>query len=157
VRHREPFLDRNPKPGTWDRAFAWIGDCVTVGNEEYIHYGGYAEGHKPGTRQIGMAKLRKNGFVSYDAGTSIGTLRTKLLSLTPRLEVNARIRGEMQVRLLDESDKPVRGCDWADCVPIRGDSLAHVVRWQSPLPKTVRGRLEFKLRDGALFGFEVLP
>lgn len=157
VRHREPFLDRNPQPNTWDRAFAWVGDCVTVGQEEFIYYGGYAEGHKPGTRQIGLAKLRKNGFVSYDAGTSAGTLRTKVLSLTPRLAVNAQIKGEMHVRLLDESDKPVSGCDWADCEPIRGDSLAHAVCWQNPPSKTVRGRLEFRVRDGALFGFEVLP
>ena len=36
TRHREPFIDRNPEEGTFDRAMAWFGDSITVGDQEHI-------------------------------------------------------------------------------------------------------------------------
>ena len=49
---------------------------VLKGNLEYIYYGGYSAGHKVGDRQVGLALLRRDGFVSRDAGAERGLLRT---------------------------------------------------------------------------------
>jgi len=157
---RQPgvFLDRDRTPGTWDHAMAWVGDVVTVGDQELICYGGYAMGHKVGARQMGVATLRRDGFVSRDAGPEGGTLRTPVFTWdAEEVTVNARIDGELRVRVLAESGLPVPGFFWRDCEPIQGDALAHVVRWRADLC-VLKGkpvRLEFCLRDAELYGFDM--
>ena len=157
TRYQQPFLDRNKKPGTWDHAFAWVGDCVTIGNQEYIYYGGYSAGHKIGDRQIGLARLRRNGFVSRDAGSAGGSLRTPpVLWNASGLTVNAAVKGELRVRLLDDKGEVIPGFDSRDCPPIRGDSLAHRVTFKGHLA-SLKGRtvrLELSLRDAQLYGFD---
>lgn len=157
-RHREVFLDRNHEPGTWDHAMAWFGDCVTVGDKEYIYYGGYSAGHKVGDRQIGLAFLRKDGFVSRDAGAVRGYLRTPLITLDgARMTINANVEGELRVRVLDAGGRAIAGFDWDDCKPIRGDSLRHAVQWKREFA-SLRGkpvRLEFALRNAELYAFEL--
>ena len=158
TRYQQPFLDRNKKPGTWDHAFAWVGDCVTVGNQEYIYYGGYSAGHKIGDRQIGLARLRKNGFVSYDAGATRGTLRTPLVNLgAARMTINAKVDGQLRVRVLDAKGKPLPGFDGSDCARIQGDNVTHPVQWKAPLG-SLRGkriRLEFALEKAQLYAFRL--
>src|SRR4051794_17745412 len=39
-RFREPFLDRNPRRGSWDHAMTWIGGTLPVGDQVYFYYGG---------------------------------------------------------------------------------------------------------------------
>ncbi len=63
---------------------AWYGDCLTVGDKEYIYYGGYAQGHKVRSdRTLGMGMLRKNGFVSRDAGIESGWLKSDVSGVRP--------------------------------------------------------------------------
>jgi len=156
TRYQQPFLDRNAKPGTWDHAFAWVGDCVTVDRKEYIYYGGYSAGHKIGDRQIGLARLRKNGFVSRDAGPEGGSLRTPpILWDASGLTVNAKVNGELRARLLDGQGKVIPGFDSRDCPPIRGDSIAHRITFKGHLA-SLKGRtvrLELSVRDAQLYGF----
>jgi hypothetical protein len=158
TRYREPFLDRNPGAATWDHAMAWVGDCVTVGDREYVYYGGYSAGHKVGNRQIGVAMLRRNGFVSRDAGAQPGRLRTPLVKLSgSRMTVNATVKDELRVRVLDEEGRALSGFGFPDCQPVRGDACSHPVRWKQSLAalhdKAVR--LDFEFREGQLYGFEL--
>jgi hypothetical protein len=136
---------------------AWFADCITVGDQDYIYYGGYSTGHKTGDRQLGMAILRKNGFVSRDAGTDPGLLTTPLADLPgDAVTVNATVRGEMTVRVVDTEGRALPGLDWADCVPIRGDSVSHPVQWRNApkLPRAQPVSLEFSLRDTEFYGFD---
>ena len=158
TRHRQPFLDRNPEKGTFDHAMAWLGECLTVGDKEYIYYGGYNLGHKPGRRVIGMATLRKNGFVSRSADDAGGTLLTPPVILEATdMAVNADIRRELRVRILDEQGNPLPGCDWSDCAPIRGDSTAHRVAFKGDVTALHDRiiRIEFSLKDADLYGFDL--
>jgi len=159
TRHQEAFVGRDPRPGTWDHAMAWFADCITVGGTEYIYYGGYAEGHKVGDRQVGLALLRRNGFVSRDAGNRVGALRTPLVRLGgPVLAVNAAVMDELRVRVTDADGAALPGFDWMECAPVRGDSVAHPVKWTGD-PGRLVGRpvsLEFRLRHGELYGFDVV-
>jgi hypothetical protein len=158
-RDREAFLPRNPIPGTWDHAMAW-GDCqLVVGNEIYIYYGGYKWGHKYERftqRQIGLARIPIDRYVSREAGKEKGILRTRKALLHGRLiTVNANVTGELKVRILNSSGKTIRGFDYSDFLPIQGDSLAHVLEWKGgkmPLRKEPL-QLEFALRNGKLYGF----
>ena len=157
---RQPgiFLDRDRTRPSWDHAIAWISDVVTVGDREFVYYGGYAQGHKVGARQVGLATLRRNGFVSRDAGAERGTLRTPpVLWDAEQMAVNAKVGGELRVRLLGESGLPIPGFFWRDCEPIQGDSLEHAVRWthDSGVLKGNPVRLEFALQDAELYGFDL--
>jgi hypothetical protein len=161
-RDREPFMERNAEAGTWDRAMTW-GDCLLpVDDEVFIYYGGYARGHKVERfleRQIGLARLPRDRYVSRDAGAEGGWLRTPVVSLgeAAALAVNAEVSGELRVRVLEPGGAPISGFDVADCVPVRGDSLSHRVEWKRPLA-ALQGRpvqLELVLRDARLYGFEI--
>jgi hypothetical protein len=163
TRDVEPFLDRNPKHGAWDHAMTWGSAAIQIGDELFIYYGGYARGHKvePGKeRQIGLARTPVDRYVSRDAGASGGTLLTQPLELKGKtLTVNADIQGEIQVRLLREKGMPVRGHDWKDCKPLKGDSISHKVNWGrkgSALPDGTF-QIEFNVKDARLFGFDVAP
>jgi len=162
TRDHDIFLDRNYKPGSWDHAMTWGGSCVQIGRELFIYYSGYARGHKIEAgkeRQIGLARMPVDRYVSRDAGANGGTLLTQPLQLKGHLlTVNADIRGEMRIRLLRDNGKPIRGYDWKDCQPLKDDSIAHKVNWADARvklrPNTVR--LEFKFVSAKLYGFAVI-
>jgi hypothetical protein len=158
-RRREPFLDRNPRPGAWDHAMSWIGAAVPVGEEMYFYYGGYARGHKvaPATeRQIGLARMKQDRYLALVPGGDEGRLVTRPLFIPGgRLTVNARaMRGTVRIRLLDLEERPLGELGAVEASPIVGDVLAGPVCWPEPLER-LRGRsvrLEFRVRRAALFG-----
>jgi hypothetical protein len=161
-RDREPFMDRNPEPGTWDRAMTW-GDCLLpVEDEVFIYYGGYARGHKVERfteRQIGLARMPRDRYVSRDAGADGGSLRTPALLFeeAAELALNAEVAGELRARALGAAGTPIPGFEAADCLPIRGDSLRHRVQWKRPLASLAGRpvRLEFVMSDARLYGMEL--
>jgi hypothetical protein len=158
TRYQQTFIDRDPRPGTWDHAMAWFADCITVGDREHVYYGGYSAGHKVGHREVGLAFLRRNGFVSRDAGAVPGLLRTPVVRLDGgALTVNADA-AEVRVRLTRPQATPLPGWDWEDALPLGGDGVAQPLQWRaSParLPSEPV-RLEFRVRQGALYGFDVV-
>ncbi|MGE3817863.1 MAG: hypothetical protein AB7I30_00355 [Isosphaeraceae bacterium] len=160
-RSREPFLDRDPLPGSWDHAMAWIGAAVPLGDETIFYYGGYARGHKvePATeRQIGQARMKRDRYLALVPIEDQGRLVTRpFLVPSGRLTINARaVKGSVVVRLLDAAGAPIADLGGADAKPVEGDTLAGDVRWRESLGR-LRGRparLEFQLRNAALFAFE---
>lgn len=159
-RMKPAWLDRVAGDETAvDHAMAWIADMITVGDEEFVYYAGYRWGHKNfDDRTINLARLRKDGFVSRDAGNETGRLVTPLVRLrSGKLTVNAQVRGELRVRLLDAQNQPVAGLGEGQVAAITGDSTAHPVQSQGRLAdfKGAPVRLEFSLRDGQLYGFEL--
>lgn len=165
-RFRQPFLDRSPVSGTWDRAMTWIGDQLPMGDEVYLYYGGYATGHKPGMhtggRQLGMAKLRKDGYASLRADARGGTLLTPLFTFGgDRLELNVDAAGkdaEVQVEIRDAAERPLKGFSLHECDPVRGERVAHAVTWRGKSDvSSVAGKpvkLRIALRSADLYAFE---
>jgi hypothetical protein len=163
-RFREPFLDRNPQSGTWDHAMAWIGAYLPVGDEVYLYYGGYARGHKVESateRQLGMARMRKDGYMSLRADEEGGVMQTHPVVFDgERLEVNVdSAKGLVRVEIQDASGEPIKGFALDDCDPIQVDDVAAKVSWRggdsdvSALAgKTVR--LRFELKSGNLYAFQ---
>jgi len=151
------FLDRGA-PGAWDHGRAGVGSVVTFGDKEYLYYNGFDEGYRVGKNAIGLATMRKDGFVSLDAGPQGGVVRTRLFVVDgDSLTVNAKVDGEIKVRVLDPSGLPIGGFFWQQCEPIKGDSVAHAVRWRRNLGE-LKGRavrLEFSLGSAQFYGFEL--
>jgi len=160
-RDRQPFMDRNLKPGTWDRAMTW-GDCpLPVDDEVFIYYGGYARGHKVERfkeRQLGFARLKRDRFVSREAGLDQAMLRTVPFVLdTDELTINASVIGDLRVGVLDETGTLIEGFNTTDCQRIQGDSLVHAPRWKQPLA-ALRGRtvqLLITATEARLYAFDL--
>lgn len=163
TRDREKFFDRHPQKGEWDHAHAWIDEQVPVGEEVYLYYGGYKNGHKVNRfeeRQIGLVKMKRDRYVARAAGADGGSFRTPLVrfaasAMTLNLEAPA---GAVAVQILDENDRPVRGFARKDCQPVSGDGLAVPVRWKESLTalKGTPVRLEFFLTNARLFAFDLV-
>jgi len=158
-RDYEPFIPRNPVPGTFDHAMAWADEQIIVNDQTYIYYAGYARGHKVERfkeRQIGMAIMPRDRYVSRDADLFPGRLVTKPVALNASsMTINANITGAMQIRITDVDGNPVNGFDW---ITLKGDAVGHPVNFQNSL-QSLAGkpvRIEFELRKAQLFGFDLL-
>jgi hypothetical protein len=155
-RDHEPFLANDPDPARWDHAMAWGDEQIVVGDETFVYYGGYRRGHKAARydeRQLGLARMPRDRYVAREADLNRGRLLTK--PFFPRgetLTVNARVVGELRVRLCDAQARPLEGFGWSG---IQGDSVQAAVRWSRALSALGEApvRLEFELRDAQLFGF----
>lgn len=164
-REKQPFLDRNDRPGTWDRAMAWADDQMIVGDHTYIYYGGYRWGHKAERftdRQIGFAHMPRDRYAGYTAGEAEGTLRTvpAIVEHPLALSVNARVdpgRGELKVRVVDDAGRALPGHDWQNCQAIRGDRTDHPVIWDNThtISRGAPIRFEFHLKYGTIYSFEL--
>jgi hypothetical protein len=72
-------------------------------------------------------------FVAAASAWGGGTLETPPFRFAgSRLELNldTSAMGVARVELLDSSGSPIEGLSIADCDPINGNSLAHVVTWK---------------------------
>jgi len=162
TRDQEVFFDRHPQKGQWDHAMSWIDCQLPVGDEVYLYYGGYARGHKTNRfeeRQIGLVRMQRDRYVARRAGHSKGLLRTPSVIIdgdAVNLNVDAS-KGEIRVQVLGADGQAVKGLTFADCRPIRTNSLAAPVKWRGRLGEA-KGRpvhLEFSLQSASLFAFEV--
>ncbi len=160
VRDREVFFGPDPRPGAWDHAHAWIDEQLPVGDEVYLYYGGYQWGHKHNRfaeRQIGLVKMPRDRYVAREAGQMGGTLRTPLVLLKgTALTVNARISGQLKVRLVDAQGQALPGFDWVGVEGgVERDSLNHAIRFAGQLSSLAKQplRIEFQIRESQLFGF----
>ena len=94
----------------------WIGAQVPVDDEVYLYYGGYAKGHKvdgwTGGRQIGLARIRKDGYVSLRAEKETGVLITPHFTFEgDRLELNlaTEANGIVRVEVQDNDGTAIEG------------------------------------------------
>jgi hypothetical protein len=149
----ETFLDTGRK-GEWDSKFAGACNMVPVGDELWIYYSGANIPHNvknetggrgsvrdwPGrvidgehrAYAVGLAKLRRDGFVAMEPERHEGTVTTRPLTfLGTRLKLNiAASQGTVQVEVLDDKGQPVEGYSRSECESISSDSMAYTVTWR---------------------------
>lgn len=167
-RFREPFLDRNPESGTWDRAMTWASDVLPVGDDLYVYYGGYKSGHKTDSktgRQIGVAIMKRDRYMSLASGQWGGEMITKPFKFAGDklvLNVDTSSGGRAWVELRDGDNNTFEGYRFEECDPIESvDSLEFTVTWngKSNLSK-LQGqpiRLALRLQRGEVFTFQFVP
>jgi len=151
-------------PGEWDSEFITSGkDLVPLGNDKIgFVYQGTRYPHKY-PRWKGILEATRQAWAWWPKGRLCAVTAAEegefcTLPLTPagrELRINARTRlgGFVKVGLLD-----CTGRTTAECDPIQGDSLNHVVRWKGqsaigPLKKK-QVTIHFQLRAAEIFGLE---
>lgn len=158
---RRPFLDLSPMgSGAYDLSTI-IGPSSPVvrGDELWFYYTGLKKYGGPTPQRglerdqgaICLAVLRRDGFISLDAGDKLGSVTTQLFKLPAgELHLNADAsRGFVQAALLDASDR-VR-CETSS---MTGDYLRGRMTWTTPLPGTnSEVRLRLTARHAALFSY----
>lgn len=157
---RTPILANGP-PGAWDSGqLQTFNHPQMAGHNLRVYYGAFdaTHGFQHGDGAIGLATLRKDGFVSLDAGSEGGAVTTRLLlGLEGELRINANARGgEIRVEVLDGEGRVLPGYAREECRPMTEDSVDFAVRWKArdelPDPSEPR-RLRFFLTRASLFSF----
>lgn len=160
---RIPMLPLGP-PGAWDDGQLYTAIApLYIDGKLAIYYGACDDVHGTATRRlncsIGLATLRKDGFASLTAGSTVGSVTTRVLpDVSGQLHVNYRSQaGELRVEVLDADANVIPGYSQAECLPLGGDSIDEVVGWatRSELPDDAGPlRLRFVLRNTSLFSFK---
>lgn len=152
----------------WGNVQSAGGCCLIVGDQLHVYVTG---SNRPGrgwgtgldALYTGLATLRRDGFVSMDAGEAPGMLTTRPLSFRGRrLFVNVDApAGDLRVEVLDAGGNPVAPFSRENCVPIAVDSTIQPVVWTGAADlASVAGqpvRLRFHLTRGRLYAFWVSP
>lgn len=157
---RPRLLELGPE-GAWDDGMVFgSADWQEVGDEWWLYYSGHDGPHESRERKagIGLATIRKEGFISMHGPSGGGVLCTKLLHWPGgALVINADAgKGELRVRVSDEKRKPLAGFGYDDGETIKSDSTKHEVRWKGKSMDELKDRnvrLEFFMRDADLFTF----
>ena len=161
VADRQTFIGPSPvKGGAFDLTQLLPPSAPIVRDDElWFYYTGIkyrAEPAQPESGGIGaicLAVLRRDGFVSLDAGVESGTLLTKpfvLAGTTLHVNVDAK-GGELNVTVLDGDGQTV-----AVAEPVTGDQPRAAVRWKSGDLDSVKGKtvsLRLSLRNARLYSF----
>lgn len=164
--HFERFSERKPiipygEDGSWDDEMIFASpQWLEVGNEWWIYYSGWDGPHGTADRNgaIGLAKIRKEGFVSMRGPQGGGVVCTRSIVWPGGdLVINAAAtEGILRVRVSDARRRPVDGFNYDDCDEFTGDSVAQQIRWKERSLDDLTGqsiRLEFYLQDADLFTF----
>ena len=160
-------------PGAWDGGMIFGPDRVIEhGDEWWLYYNGWHGPHYapsgPGPEEkmgaVGLARCRKEGFVSIRAdaaGKRSYVVTRPLLWTGGDLLVNADGQhGYVSVRVTDVTWRDVEGYGYDQAEPFAGDAVRHRVRWGSRSLQDLSGqfiRLEFQLVNGDLFAFAAGP
>jgi hypothetical protein len=100
-----------------------------------------------------LAVLRRDGFISLDAGENEGTLLTETLTIpAAKLFVNVdTLEGELRVELLDQDGKPLATSD-----ALKSDLPRGEVQWKEGNLADHKGkaaRLKFTLHNASLYSY----
>ncbi len=157
---RIPMLAPGPA-GAWDSGqVQTFNHPLQVGGKLRVYYGAIetTHGFQEGDGAIGLATLRKDGFVSLDAGSDVGVVTTRLLmNLEGELRLNADAgAGEIRVEVLDRTGEVLPGYGRDECRPMSEEGIDFPVRWRAheKLPRSREPlRIRFVLTRASLFSF----
>ncbi len=174
---RNVFINATRQKEDWDRGYVQSvgGICTVVGDELWFYYIGFqGDSSKIVTESpdwlylsgmhsyasTGIAKLRRDGFASMDAGKKTGILDTRPISFKEgqNLFVNvSNPEGKLVVEVLDENWDVIEGLSAGDCHPVAVDSTIEKISWKNNKNLAdLQGkpiRLRFYLTNGQLYSF----
>ena len=112
---------------------------------------------RPPLKGVGLATLRRDGFVSINAGPEGGTMMTRaFIFLGDTLLLNADAsQGAITVEALDVDGEPIEGFARHASVPLTSDNIRHTLSWTGhPDLHQLQGRpvrLRFHLKRARIF------
>ena len=160
------------KPDAWDADYLTPGrpgDPILVDGKLWFYYWGAIRPERfktmgwPNARNdmhIGLATLRRDGFVSLNAGEAPGQVVTRPLTFRGgKLLVNAEVApgGYVKAELRDRSGKPVQPYAFGACKAATGDATSIPITWTGsdairPAPGQSL-RVAFELKNAKLYAF----
>jgi len=162
---RRMWLGLGEKEG-WEGGMVRSVERIIVRDDKlYIYYCGVHGPHsRPGGPEvvrrhrpaIGLLTLRRDGFVSLDAGDREGWFLTRPFVLPEgELHMNLEARGGyVRVAVCDRAGNPREGFRASE--PVSGDRTDAVVRWKGRSLSEFRGRevrLRFSARNAKIYSF----
>ena len=148
--------------GTWNMGNTQsAGGCfLVVGDELWFYFSGFNGLHGSSSVQAstGLARLRRDGFYSMDAGSTAGVLTTRPVRFSGKyLFVNVQNpQGSLQVQVLN----PANGAVLATSAPVTADKTLQPVSWTNGLADLSAFanqpvQFQFTLTNGSLYAFWV--
>jgi len=134
---------------------------LLVDDELWIYYrSGKIRRNEMRRIDLGLAKIRRDGFVSLDADERPGTVLTRPLSFTgTKLFVNAEVRddGHIKASVLTRKRQPIPGYSTADSIAITEGSVTLPVHWKNATGLKVSPdqhvRIHFELKNAKMYSF----
>jgi hypothetical protein len=75
------------------------------------------------------------------------------------MTINADVKGELRVAMLNADGSEIPGFGFADCVAMTGNALEHPVAWSGGRDlSSLKGHviaIGISVREGKLYGFEI--
>jgi len=164
---RDPFIPLGAAD-SWeaDYSLSSFTAPVLVGDELFIYYGGSrnpARDSNPGGPwpiDLGLAKLRRDGFASLNAGRQPGQIVTRPLTFKGKsLFVNAEVAsgGWVKAAVLSREATPIAGYDLQDAVAMTKGTTQGRLTWaaKDQLDASIDDhlRIRFELKDAKLYSF----
>ena len=158
---RRVFLPNGPE-GSWD-SLDMRAACrsVVVEDRILIYYAGSAAKHGKGGEtnvgmDVGLATLRRDGWVSLDAGNAVGTLTTKtFVHPGGTLHLNADTsQGAVIAQIQDAAGQALPGYDRGELQAT--DAISARVEFSAAEREGLAGRpvkLQFMMKNAKLFSF----
>ena len=134
---------------------------VPVGDELWIYYrSGKIRLNARRRYDMGLAKIRRDGFVSLDAGEQPGIVLTRPLSFQgTKLFVNAEVAdgGHIKAAVVTRHQEPIAKYATADSTAITKGGVRLPVAWKDSaeikIPPGGHVRLSFELKKAKLYSF----
>jgi hypothetical protein len=168
---RSAFVACSRKPGTWNRGYVHSagGVYLIVGDELWFYFGAWSGispkfgAHMYAGGSTGLAILRRDGFVSLDAGPKPGTLTTRPVVFRGRhlfVNVNAQ-SGQLRAEVLDTTGKVIEPFSLGQCISVRRDGTIEPIIWKHEKDLSFLGGtpvvFRFHLTNGQLYSFWITP
>jgi len=165
VADRQTFLPNAPE-GAWDDGMSRVVERYIVRGEQiYLYYSMVNGPHRspkfPNPVRkfhpaIGLVTLRRDGFVSLDAGEQGGSVLTKPFVLPGgELYLNTDASsGQVHMTVCDAAGEPLQGFERSQ--PLTGDHPKISVQWNNGKLDKLSGqtiRLRFTVQRGKLFSY----
>lgn len=165
---REAFIPTSDVDGEWNvgNVQSCGGCCLVVGDELYFYVSGrqgVPNSRESGACSTGLATMRRDGFVSLDAGPEGGNVLTRPVRFSGKhLFVNADCgEGELTAEVLDEKRNVIVPFSRSNCSAIKSDNTAHAVQWSGAADLSSLAdrpvQIRFYLTNGELYSFWVSP
>lgn len=179
---RAPWIIPRGDEGSWDEfQMDTVIPPFQVGDQHYIFYGGadfHHDFHSVGRAQgldtpeteleidqlnesLGLATLRRDGFVSLDAGLREGIICTRpQFSTGEKLIINGRCEkgGYIEAEVVDAMENEWKGYTRTDCDRFTGDDVNHTVSWKgNSAVNTIVGytRFRFYMKKAELYSYRI--
>jgi hypothetical protein len=162
---RQPFIPLGDAD-SWEPDYSdgVMNGPLLVGDELWFYYRGSRSNERDKTdyytMSVGLARLRRDGFVSLDAGEKPGRLVTRPLTFAGKsLFVNVEVaeRGWIKAAVLSRDSEPVAGYAMDDAVALTKGTTRGRMAWKTKPnldpPGDDHVRIVFQLENAKLYSF----